>query len=173
MSFHAPRFTPYATPMSASEALLIAIRWAHALATVVWLGGGAYATLILGKHLRDEDEATATRIGRATGVEFGRWLRGATVVFVASGAILTFDRLASRGATTAYGITLAVKIALALWMFAIAQSIGRRRRTRPATGRGAEIAQLLGSPQLLLWLGAIVVLLAAILKTLYEAQLAR
>jgi uncharacterized membrane protein len=156
-----------------SEALLIAIRWAHALATVVWLGGGAYATLILGRQLREEDEATAMRIGRATGAEFGRWLRGATVVFVVTGVILTADRLSSRGATTAYGIVLAVKVALALWMFAIAQSLGRRRRAKPATRRWAELVRTLGSPQMLLWLGAIVVLLAAILKTLYEAQLAK
>jgi len=159
--------------MSASEVLLIAIRWAHALATVVWLGGGAYATLILGRQLREEDEATAARIGRATGAEFGRWLRGATVVFVVTGVILTADRLSSRGATTAYGIVLAVKVALALWMFAIAQSLGRRRRTKPVSGRWAELVRTLGSPQMLLWLGAIVVLLAAILKTLYEAQLAK
>jgi uncharacterized membrane protein len=157
--------------MSASDLLLIAMRWAHALATVVWLGGGAYATLILGRQLRDEDEATAARIGRATGAEFGRWLRGATVVFVVSGIILTFDRLASRGATTAYGVVLAVKVALALWMFAIAQSIGRRRRAKRATGRRAELLQMLGSPQILLWVGAIVVLLAAVLKTLYETRL--
>jgi uncharacterized membrane protein len=159
--------------MCANDLLLIAIRWAHALATVVWLGGGAYATLILGRQLREEERATAARIGRATGAEFGRWLRGATVVFIVTGVILTVDRLSSRGATTAYGIVLAVKIALALWMFAIAQSIGRRRRAKPATGRWAEALRALGSPQLLLWLGAIVVLLAAILKTLYEAQLAR
>ena len=158
--------------MTVTEALLIAMRWAHALATVVWLGGGAYATLILGRQLRDEDEATATRIGRATGAEFGRWLRGATVVFVVSGAILTFDRLASRGATTAYGVVLAVKVALALWMFAVAQGIGRRHRQRQSSGRWTDLLRALGSPQTLLWLGAIVVLLAAILKTLYEIQLA-
>jgi uncharacterized membrane protein len=158
--------------VSVTDALLIAMRWAHALATVVWLGGGAYATLILGRQLRDEDEAIATRFGRAIGAEFGRWLRGATVVFVVSGVILTFDRLASRGATTAYGVVLAVKVALALWMFAIAQGIGRRRRQRPSGGHWADLTRRLGSPQTLLWLGAIVVLLAAILKTLYEIQLA-
>lgn len=159
--------------MSASDILLVAIRWAHSLATVVWLGGGAYATLILQRQLRErEDEATAARIGRATGADFGRWVRGATVVFVVTGGILTFDRLASRGATIEYGVVLAVKVALALWMFAIAQGLGRRSRARPANGRLARLARTLGSPQALLWIGAIIVLLAAILKTLYEAQLA-
>jgi uncharacterized membrane protein len=159
--------------MPAQDLLLIAIRWVHSLATVVWLGGGAYATLIQQRQVREQaDEATAARIGRATGAEFGRWVRAATVVFVISGAILTFDRLASRGATVEYGVVLAIKIALALWMFAIAQSLGRRGRARRPTGRFAAIGQTLGSPQTLLWLGAIVVLLAAILKTLYEGQLA-
>lgn len=157
--------------MTAAQLLLIAMRWAHGLATVVWLGGGAYATLILGRQLREgEEAATAARIGRATGAEFGRWVRGATVVFIASGVILTFDRLASRGATTAYGVVLALKVALALWMFAIAQGLGRRR-ARGDAGRWGRRLRALGSPNLLLWLGAIVVLLAAILKTLYELQL--
>lgn len=159
--------------MPAQDLLLIVIRWVHSLATVVWLGGGAYATLIQQRQVREQaDEATAARIGRATGAEFGRWVRATTVVFVISGAILTFDRLASRGATVEYGVVLAIKIALALWMFAIAQSLGRRGRTRVSNGRFTALGQSLGSPQALLWLGAIVVLLAAILKTLYEGQLA-
>ena len=157
--------------MSAQEVLLIAIRWAHSLATVVWLGGGAYATLIQQRAVREEaDEPTALRIGRATGAEFGRWVRAATIVFIVTGIILTVDRLANSGATVAYGVVLAIKIALALWMFAIAQSLGRRGRARAVTGRLAALARTLGSPQTLLWLGAIVVLLAAILKTLYEGQ---
>ena len=51
--------------MSATEVLLIAMRWAHGLATVVWLGGGAYATLIQGRRLRElADRAVAAEIGR-------------------------------------------------------------------------------------------------------------
>ncbi len=71
-----------------------------------------------------------------------------------------------------YGIVLAVKVALALWMFAIAQGLGRRRRVAAASGRWATLGQTLASPVALLWLGALVMLLAAILKTLYETQLA-
>lgn len=148
------------------------MRWAHGLATIVWLGGGAYATLIQGRSLRDlDDEAVAARLARATGEAFGRWVNAATIVFIVSGVILTFDRLASRGATVQYGVTLALKVALAIWMFGIAQGLRRRRRGRPATGRLAEARRALSSPRALLWLGAIVVLLAAVLKTLYEKAL--
>ena len=158
--------------MSAGQLFLIAMRWAHAIATVIWLGGGAYATLILGRHLREqEDPATAARIGRATGVAFGRWVNAATIVFIVTGVILTVDRLSSRGATVQYGVVLALKVGLALWMFGIAGGLGRRRRARPATGRLADLGRTLGSPRMLLWLGAIVVLLAAVLKALYEVAL--
>jgi uncharacterized membrane protein len=160
--------------MGPGELLLIAMRWAHGLATIVWLGGGAYATLIQGPQLRQlDDRATAARISAATGAEFGRWVDVAMIVFVVSGVVLTFDRLSSRGATTQYGIVLALKVALALWMFGIVQGFGARRRgrLRPSPGRVSAVRGAIGSPRAVLWLGAIVVLLAAILKTLYENAL--
>lgn len=157
--------------MDAGALLLIVMRWAHGLATIVWLGGGAYATLIQGRALRQlDDRELAARLGRATGEAFGRWVNAAVVIFIVSGVILTFDRLASRGATVAYGVTLGLKVALAVWMFGLAGGLGRRRGRVP-TGRLAGLRQALGSPLALLWLGAIVVLLAAVLKTLYENAL--
>lgn len=157
--------------MDVGDLLLIVMRWAHGLATIIWLGGGAYAALIQGRELRHlADRGLAARIGRATGEAFGRWINAAIVVFIVSGVILTFDRLASRGATVAYGVTLGLKVALALWMFGLAGGL-RRRRGRTPSGPLAGVRRALGSPLALLWLGAIVVLLAAVLKTLYESAL--
>ena len=94
--------------MSAADLLLVAMRWAHGLATIVWLGGGAYATLIQGRELRElDDREVAARIGRATGRPSGAGSTRRSIVFIVSGVILTFDRLASRGATVQYGIVLA------------------------------------------------------------------
>ena len=160
--------------MGPGELLLIVMRWAHGLATIVWLGGGAYATLIQGRQLRELDvRAVAAWVGAATGAEFGRWVDAAMIVFIVSGVVLTFDRLSSRGATVQYGVVLALKVALALWMFGIVQGFGARRRgrLRVTPGRVAAVRGALGSPRTLLWLGAIVVLLAAVLKTLYENAL--
>lgn len=158
--------------MGAGEILLIVMRWAHGLATIIWLGGGAYTVLIQERQLRQlADRELAVQLGRATGAVFRRWTTAAMIVFIISGVILTFDRLANRGATVQYGIVLALKVALALWMFGIAQGLGRRRRGQGRTGRTATLRRTLGSPEMLLWLGVIVVLLAAILKTLYEQAL--
>ena len=151
------------------------MRWAHALAAIAWLGGGAYATLILGPRLREvDDPATAERLRGVTGREFGRWVNASIAVFVVSGVLLTFERLAGRGATVEYGIVLALKVGLALWMFGIAQGLRERRGFRKQgapTDRFGRLRRALGSPRLLLWLGAIVVLLAALLKAIYEAAL--
>ncbi|MDP9373733.1 MAG: hypothetical protein M3Q65_15030 [Chloroflexota bacterium] len=161
--------------MALGEWLIVALRWAHALAAIVWLGGGAYATLILGPRLREAgDPATAERLRGATGREFGRWVNASIVVFVVSGVLLTFARLAGRGATVEYGIVLALKVGLALWMFGIAQGLRERRRPRKkgaSAGRFGRLRRALGSPRVLLWLGAIVVLLSAVLEAIYEAAL--
>jgi uncharacterized membrane protein len=159
---------------------MVVLRWAHGLATIVWLGGSAYAALILRPRLREAasggaDREALERLRAGTGQEFGRWVNGAIVVFVVSGVLLSFDRLAGRGATVEYGIVLALKVVLALWMFGIGRGLGRRR-DRPGTmrrppGRFGGVRERLGSPGLLLWLGAIVVLLAAVLKAIYEANL--
>ena len=160
--------------MSAGDLLIALLRWAHALAAIAWLGGGAYATLVLGPQLAGlEDREVAARLRSGTAREFGRLIDASIVVFVVSGVLLTFDRLAGRGASVAYGIVLGLKVGLALWMFAIAQGFKRRGRRPAPKGRFARLRRHLGSPRLLLWLGAIVVLLAALLKALYEAALLR
>ncbi len=156
--------------MDAGTLLMIVVRWAHSLATIVWLGGAAYQLLIQARAVEQLAPDAAAEFNRATGLRFRQWLNGAMVVFIVSGVILTFERLASRGATIQYGIVLGVKVALVLWIFGLAQGLGRRRRTVPQ-GRFAGIRQQLGSPQALLWLGVIVVLLAAVLKTIYEQAL--
>src|SRR5688572_3586558 len=79
------------------------------------------------------------------------------VVFVVTGAILTFDRLSSSAATVTYLATLAAKVVLAVIMFALAT---RMRRVNPVLRVPLTRWQV--------GLGALVILLAAFLKSLYE-----
>lgn len=151
---------------------MVAMRWAHALATIGWLGGGAYAMFILGPQLREaDDRPLVERLREGTGREFKRWVDVSIAVLIVSGVLLTFHRLAGRGASVTYGIVLAFKVGFALWMFGIAQGLTGRRRPRPAAGRLGAWRAALGSPRLLFWLGLTVVLLAAVLQALYEAAL--
>lgn len=168
---HGRTIAALAVPMSAGTVLIVLMRWAHALAAIVWLGGGVYATMVLAPRLRVLRSVESNELREATARDFGRIVNVAMAVFVLSGVLLTFDRLSGRGATPMYGVVLAIKVALALWMFAIAQRLQRRVATPRARGRAATLWWRLSSPRLLLWLGAIVVLLAAILKVLYERAL--
>lgn len=157
--------------VSAGTLLMVLMRWAHALAAIVWLGGGVYASLVLRPRLQLHQGSDAERLQVELRRDFGRLVNGAMAVFVVSGVLLTFDRLSGRGATPAYAIVLAIKVGLALWMFAIAQHL-QRRGLRPARrGGAAAFWWRVSSPRTLLWMGAVVVLLAALLKALYERAL--
>lgn len=157
--------------MSAGTLLIVLMRWAHALAAIVWLGGGVYATMVLRPRLKALQLSDAERLQIELRRDFARMVNGAMAVFIVSGVLLTFDRLSGRGATPAYAIVLAIKVALALWMFAIAQHLQRRGPAPARRGRVASFWWRVSSPRTLLWLGAVVVLLAALLKALYEGAL--
>ena len=86
-------------PPLAAEVLLVVLRWLHALAAIVFLGWSAVLFLDgpPGGH-----ERTASQ-------RFKEIVELSLLVFLATGAILTFDRL-SRGAGGVYAGVLAVKV---------------------------------------------------------------
>ena len=82
------------------------------------------------------------------------------LVFLISGAILTFDRLSRGAATAGYVSLLGAKLLLSVAMFQVAF------RFRRSVGR----ARLLGL-RLVAGLGLLVLFTASLLKTLYERAL--
>ncbi len=125
-----------------AEALLVVLRWVHGLATIGFLGW----SLVLWLDGPPRGEAKAAR------QRFKEVIELTLLVFLATGAILTFDRL-SRGAGGVYAGLLAFKIACAVVSY---QYAFRWRRV------GLPIGSLDG--RLVLIFGASTVLLAAILK---------
>src|SRR5262249_4255775 len=111
----APGGTPGVTP---AELLLVAVRWAHGMAAVACVGGSLCLLWVLERALRAADDADRLEaVRRAAYRGFRELADAAIVIFVVSGAVLTFDRLSSAAATPAYVVVLAIKIALALAMF--------------------------------------------------------
>jgi hypothetical protein len=82
------------------------------------------------------------------------------IVFLVSGAILTFERLSRGAAGTAYVTLLGSKIVLSLVMF----QVGFRFR-------GARGQRRVRGLQILAALGLVIVLQATVLKWLYERAL--
>ena len=170
--------------MSVADAFLLAVRWIHGLAAVAWIGGSLFYLVVLRPVLRRTREGAA-RTNALVSAEFRGLVDVSVVVLVLTGAILTFDRLTSRFATSPYVLVLALKVVLALWMFLLAGALrGRRRRSgagggaarqtpsRPPT-RTSRVLRALSAGNLIVIIGILVFLLADLLRALFELALTK
>ena len=159
--------------MTPLDWILLAIRWAHALGAVAWVGGGIFYLLVLRPAF--ERANPGPEVGRSIGEEFRGLVNTAIIVLVVTGAILTASRLTADNVTVPYMAVLVVKVVLALYMFAVM----RFRRPQPA-GEGAESVgsrwartrRAATGPTALLVLGVIIFGLADVLSYLFENSLA-
>ena len=144
--------------------ILLIIRWAHALAAVVWIGGSLFMLLAARPALRTGDPTGL--VGRALAAEFRPIVVTAIAVLIVSGVILTVDRLTSDAAGMAYTAVLVAKILLAVYAFIVSWLLPRRR-DRPTSG----IAGAMTGPVALTIAGVLVIGLADVLTWLFEKGL--
>ena len=161
--------------MPALDIILLAIRWAHALAAVVWIGGSLFLLLAARPALRSLG-ADGGLVGRALAAEFRPIVATAIGVLLVSGVILAAQRLTSDAAGPAYTAFLAAKILLSLYAFIIAWRLPRQSADDGGLdgnrrGRGRIRRTLLG-PGALAVIGIIVIGLADVLAWLFERGLA-
>ncbi len=105
------------------------LRLAHAIAAALWLGGGAYYVLALRPALRSADPA-AREVGRAAQAEFGEWASVATIVLIATGVVMSFDRLTNGQGSSTYVVFLGIKIVAAISAFWLTGTFVRNARRR-------------------------------------------
>ena len=159
--------------MSVLDWILVGIRWAHALAAVTWVGGSIFFLLVLRPALRRSDSGGV--VGRLAGAEFRNLVNTAIAVLVLSGVVLSVSRLTSTATSLPYVIVLAVKVAVALYMFSVVWLLQRRSGTgKPATGNGllARVKRGLVSPVAIIIGGTLAIGLADVLDALFERGLA-
>ena len=164
--------------MTGGDLFLVVVRWIHVVAAAVWVGGSIFYLFVLRPALRHSPEA-GPKINEATAAEFGTLVDTCIFVILATGVILTFNRLTAGVTGPSYGLVLAAKIALSVWMFILAR--GRRRRTAlldmyrqnpdPPSSRFGKILSTLSGYNTIAILGVIVLLLADLLNTLYEVAI--
>ena len=130
-----------------AEALLVVLRWLHSVAAIAFLGWSA--VLLVDGPPRGDASAARQRFKEVTELTL--------LVFLATGAILTFDRL-SLGAGGVYAVVLVLKVACSVVAY---QFAFRWRRV------GLPVGALDG--RIVLIFGVAAVLLAAVLKGVFDS----
>jgi len=113
--------------MNPLDWILVAMRWAHALAAVAWVGGGIFYIMVLRPILQRAPASRETN--RALGTEFRALINTAILVLLLTGVIISVARLTEDSISIAYVSVLVVKILLATYMFYVVRFL--RRSTYP------------------------------------------
>jgi hypothetical protein len=143
--------------MELRELLLVVARFAHSAAAAVLIGSSAYQLLLPSASLGG---AQLSRPMSAP--ERSTWkdlLELTLLVFLLTGALLTFERLSAGAASTAYVLLLGLKLVLSALVYRWAFQL-----RRAGAWEAGPIRKLVGA-------GLLVLFLAAILKTIYEGGL--
>lgn len=133
------------------------------MAGVAWVGGSLFYLLVLQPAIK-EGRAEIDR-------RFGDVVQLSILTLLVTGAIITFDRLQLEPGP-GYAITLGIKIALAIWMFVLAQDLanrGRRRLIERRLGSDAPPQRRATPSWLVLALGMAILLLSDVLKVIGPA----
>ena len=160
--------------MTVLEGILVAIRWAHALAAVAWVGGSIFFLLVLRPSLKRANGGGP--VGRLAGAEFRSLVNTAIAVLVLTGVVLSLSRLTSTAVSVPYVVVLVGKIIVALYMFSVAWLLRRRDTTEAPGTRTGPLTRLrrgLVNPEAVLVGGIIAIGLADVLDALFEMGLSK
>lgn len=149
-----------------AEAGQVILRLAHGLAAAIWVGGGAYYLLALRPNVRNAGDEHSRALAGAVQKEFGEWAAVATIVMVASGVILMFERLSGGQGTTIYVVLLGIKVLAAVAAFWMTGVLRPSRSVRRPGGTGK-----LDTAWLVLGMSIVAFLLGALLTTIYPADI--
>lgn len=163
------------------DILTLAVRWVHAISSVMWIGGSVFYLVVLRPALRDADKSggmPSRLVSRLVALHFREWVHVSMIALLVSGAILTFDRLTEPTVSALYIGALAAKIAIAFWLFGIGTATYRKRLIERAheaqdieRSRRNTISHWfrpLASPSMIVYGGLIVILLSDLLNTAFE-----
>lgn len=144
-------------------ALLVLLRFIHVLAAALWVGGG----IVVLAARAAPNTAPLTGISSAVlGRTVGKLVGTGFAVFVLTGALLTFNRLAEQSIDTAYVAVLVSKVLLTLAMFRLA--VPRRRRAATRAGSPESPPWWQSRTAVIVGLGLVAYLLSLVLNEMAE-----
>jgi len=157
--------------MNVLDWILVLIRWSHALGAVAWVGGGIFYLMVLRPALRRTP--IGAEASRSIGAEFQSLVNTGIAVLLITGAMLSASRLTQDTISTAYVVVLAIKVALALYMFYVVRFLRPQVYPEEAAANGGwrRIRDRLTGTTALLLLGVLIFGLADVLAALFESSL--
>jgi uncharacterized membrane protein len=129
--------------VTAGDWFRLGLRLAHALAAMLWLGGGVYFLVAVRPASQETDDPPRAFVAAAQGY-FSEWAQMAAMAMIVTGGVLVFDRLANGDAELTYVALMAVKISAAIAAFWLAGTRPARRATRARRRAAPEIIVALG-----------------------------
>ena len=159
--------------MDISDLFKIIVRWAHLISAAAWVGGSIFWLLVLkpsSKNISDDVE-----LNRSVQKEFRALVNTCIFVMLATGAIMTFDRLSSTTLGSNYVLILGLKIATVALMFYLIRAQRKSYPNKASIKNKPEIktlpARLLSSYNLIIVLGLLAFLLSDLLYHIYTNTL--
>ena len=147
-------------------ALLILLRYVHVIAGALWVGGG----IVVLAARTAPDTARVTGISSAVlGRTVGKLVGTGFAVFVVTGVLLAFNRLAEQTIDAAYVAVLLSKALLTLAMFRMA--VPRRRGVAPHDASAPIGAWWQSRTAAIVGLALVIYLLSLILNEMAERSL--
>ena len=150
----------------------IAVRWAHFISASAWIGGGIFWLIVLRPAVK-KNQPNDHRINENVSLEFRSLVDTCLFVLLATGAIMTFDRLTPGTLGVSYLIVLGIKLSLIAVMFYLIRAKrqtawGYRSIQNFPKNPKRNILRLLAGYNLIIVLGLIVYLLSSLLRSMYE-----
>ena len=150
----------------------IAVRWAHFISASAWIGGGIFWLVVLRPAVKN-DKSDDSRINKNVSSEFRSLVDTCLFVLLATGAVMTFDRLTPGTLGVSYLIVLGVKLSMVAVMFYMVRAKRqtawdykslRNIRKNPK----GSIFRVIAGYNLIIVLGLSFYLLSSLLRSMYE-----
>ena len=159
-----------------TDVFKLVVRWAHMVSAAAWVGGSLFWLLVLKPSIKnDQDGSSKTNrgLGERVAKEFRSLVDTCIFVLLATGAIMTFDRLTPGEVGVNYVLVLGMKIIFVAIMFYIIRA--KRQSNNLLTGRDiskpvskkVKLVRILSGYNLLVVLGLLVFLLSDLLSFIY------
>ena len=159
-----------------TDVFKIVVRWAHMVSAAAWVGGSLFWLLVLKPSMKNRHSDTSQTdqgLGERVAKEFRSLVDTCVFVLLATGVIMTLDRLTPGEVGANYVLVLGIKIIFVAIMFYIirakrqSNNLLHSRHNKQMVSKKVKLVRMLSGYNLLVVLGLLVFLLSDLLSFIY------